>query len=248
MAAPKKSNWKLLDYFLPLGLRLEDNALTDIRGGKKAVNNGAIRFHEGYGFNGGQWIASGYNPAIHGVNWKLNDAGIGAYSFSATDVENTEGMWGSTPDEHTRFYGNNDGNRYATINGGGFGFISRTGFGSKINYETHRSATEITIEVNGVPDTGASTPVAVTDAFESLFIGAVEENNGFPKNFFVGVLSAFHAGGGVDVNHIARYENIAEFLLRLGINITPDVNRTAGEDRAVDTLQHNTVSDEIIGQ
>ncbi len=246
--AVKKSNWKLMDYFLPLGLRADDNALFDIRGGKKAVNNGAINSHEGFIFSGAEWIASGYNPAIHGVNWKLNDAGIGAYSFSAPDVENGEGMWGSTPTDHSRFYGNNDGNRYATINGGGFGFISRTGFGSKTNYEAHISDTEITIEVNGVPDIGASTPVAVTDAFESLFIGAVEENNGFTKQFFVGVLSAFHAGGGVDVNHIARYENIAEFLLRLGINITPDTNRTAGEDNTVDTLQHNTPSDEIIGQ
>lgn len=57
-----KSNWNLLDYFIPMALVSETNALTDIKGGKVAVNKGANKVVEGFYFDGlTNYIEAKYN-------------------------------------------------------------------------------------------------------------------------------------------------------------------------------------------
>jgi len=199
-----KNSLLKLDYFLPMALSNEADALTDIIGGKKAINNGATKVFEGFSFDGiSSYIDSKYNPAIDRINYFQDNAQIDIFTFIQL---NTGTLFGSS----SKLLQNGT----YSINGGDNPSTTVTDKSLNSAYRTGSTSSGLVKDgVIAYTNTGISSPIISS----ILNIGS----NNTVGNYFNGTISLFSAGAAIGVDQAAKNNHYRQFLEDLGISLTP---------------------------
>jgi hypothetical protein len=242
------SNWSKLDYFLPLCLVKEENALLDLKGGIVAVNNGAAKINEGFEFFGAEWLDTNWTPSLDGQI--LDNAQVEVFVMETHKQAGTIGSYigganGNNP--RNTVLTRNDTTGEVNFGMGNMGGVGAYVMPDKTLASAHTNSEAITVQgyIDGVKLGNTTSATQVSLLSNRIYVGAYNRDEVL---FWASISKIAFAtmGKSLGVDQVAKNDNYRQFLEDLGINLSPEENKLAGAT-ITDTLQGATVSDELKG-
>ena len=210
------SNFNKLDYFLPMALVKEENALTDLVGGVKAIpSSSPLKVFEGYSFNGTNNYIDGNLNIKEAKNYITEDAQMEAFIYDGEPTQSNKQVFGAEDTSRVYLSYQNAPRTLITVHDGGFLIVNS--FPLKQLYSIAREGVNKIAYRRGI-NVGSNTDAVTDIPNQTMGIGAMMKN-GAGTNHWQGVLSIASFGANIGVNQVAKSDHYIQFLEDLGLTL-----------------------------